>query len=254
MGSDPGFNFLADNFMGATYLWTDAETGQYIRGLCLQKLNGHLSFDDLNTVVKGNQKILAKFIKDEKGLYFNERLQKEIDKRVHHSQLQRDRINKRWNKSDTTVLPGNQSGNTCNETDIETDIVIDLEVKEGMQGENPPELSPDETLFESFRKEYPGTKRGLKTEYDNFRKKHGDHKTVLPLLSTALSNQKQWRVEMSTAGMFVPEWPGLAVWINQRRWENEKPVIENKKNTAIPQCDFQRKAVGKYDNLPKASN
>jgi hypothetical protein len=125
--SDPGFNFFADNFMGATYLWTDAEVGQYMRALCLQKLNGHLSFDDLNTVVKGNQKILNKFCKDEKGLYFNVRLQKEIEKRSHHSQLQSDRASKRWENNNAAVLPRHESGNACNGIGIGIGIETDID-------------------------------------------------------------------------------------------------------------------------------
>jgi hypothetical protein len=58
---------------------------------------------------------------------------------------------------------------------------------------------------------------------------------------------------MATAGMFVPEWPGLSVWINQRRWELEKPVIEIKNKNQSVQMEFQRKAADKYANLPKAS-
>jgi len=134
--SDPGFTFYADNFLGGTMFMTDAQIGKYIRCLCAQKLNGHLSLEELTSIAKDEKKVLEKFIKDSDGRYFNERLQKEINKRLHHSELQRDRINKRWNKHDTAVLPGNESGNTCMNTGtgIEIGINTDSEIKEGVQG------------------------------------------------------------------------------------------------------------------------
>ena len=89
-------------------------------------------------------------------------------------------------------------------------------------------VDSDKEQFDLFRKNYPGTKRGLETEYANFKKKHKDYKKVIPLLSQSLSDQKGWRVEMRDAEMFVPEWKMLQTWINQRCWEMEKPEIINK--------------------------
>lgn len=87
----------------------------------------------------------------------------------------------------------------------------------------------NEIVFDEFRKKYPGSKRGLKTEYENFCKKHRDHNSVLCLLLPSLNNQSAWRVEMAGAGMFVPEWKNLQTWINQRCWEIEKPEITIKR-------------------------
>jgi hypothetical protein len=150
--SDPGFTFYADNFLGGTIFMSDAQVGKYVRCLCAQKLNGHLSLEELKSIAKDDKKVLEKFKQDSEGRYFNERLQKEIDKRSHHSELQRDRINKRWHKHDTTVLPGNESGNTCMNTgiEIETDIKNEFGIKEGMQGEKEKTWRND---FETYLKE-----------------------------------------------------------------------------------------------------
>lgn len=82
-------------------------------------------------------------------------------------------------------------------------------------------------LFDNFRKLYPGTKKGLNTEFNNYKKKHQDYKSVIVILLPALLEQKRWRKEMATAGMFVPEWKHLQTWINQRCWEEEKPEIRH---------------------------
>lgn len=92
-------------------------------------------------------------------------------------------------------------------------------------------FTPDELNFDVFRKLYPGSKRGLETEYKNFVKKHHDNKTVLNLLFTALNDQIEWRREMAEAGMFVPDWKNLQTWINNRCWEIEKPEIKLKQKT-----------------------
>lgn len=82
-------------------------------------------------------------------------------------------------------------------------------------------LSQLEAEFDTFRKAYPGTKRGLKTEFDNFKKKHKDYREVTPKLMPALEALKEWRTKAKEKGVFVPEYANLQTWINQRRWESE---------------------------------
>ena len=78
----------------------------------------------------------------------------------------------------------------------------------------------DLMIFDSFRKKYSGTKRGNKTEFENF-KKHKDWRTVLPLLEGLLTNQILSREQRQRKKMFVPSWKNLKTWINQRCWEDE---------------------------------
>jgi len=75
-------------------------------------------------------------------------------------------------------------------------------------------------IFDSFRKKYIGRKNGLETEFKNF-KKHKDYKQILPLLEQALENQIKWASILDSIDAFVPEFPNLSTWINQRRWEQE---------------------------------
>jgi hypothetical protein len=82
--------------------------------------------------------------------------------------------------------------------------------------------------FNKFRLMYPGTKRGLDTEFKDF-SKHTDFKESAQKLLPSLNSQIEWRKEMKAAGMFVPEWKHLKTWLHQRCWENEKPKIETRK-------------------------
>lgn len=75
------------------------------------------------------------------------------------------------------------------------------------------------TMFEGFRKLYPGTKRGLDTEYENMQKKHKDYKDIIPYLENIIINQIKFKNEQKAKGEFVPQWKNLQTWINNRSWE-----------------------------------
>jgi len=78
-------------------------------------------------------------------------------------------------------------------------------------------------VFEEARKIYPGTKRGLDTEFTNFKKKHKDWRNILPLLKPAIERQIQSR-EIATG--FVPNWKNFQTWINNRCWEEQLKITE----------------------------
>mgnify|MGYP005769721965 FL=1 len=82
-------------------------------------------------------------------------------------------------------------------------------------------------IFDEFRRAYPGTKRGLETEYENFQKKHTDWQRVIPLLMPALQALIKWREAKIEIHQFVPEFANLSTWINQRRWETELEPTEH---------------------------
>jgi hypothetical protein len=93
-----------------------------------------------------------------------------------------------------------------NDNDTVIDNVNDLELK---------------NLFENFRQNYPGTKRGFEVEFENLKKKHKDWEFIIPILSDNLNYQKSSRELKRLAGGFVPEWKNLQTWINQKCWEEE---------------------------------
>lgn len=79
----------------------------------------------------------------------------------------------------------------------------------------------EEITFERFRKAYKGTKRGLKTEFDNFKKKTKDWREVLPTLLPAYERQQAIKQEAVSKGCFVPQEKNLQTYLNQRCWEEE---------------------------------
>ena len=88
------------------------------------------------------------------------------------------------------------------------------------QGEVIEELSQEKVLFESFRKAYLGTKRGLDIEFANFCKKHKDWREVLPFLK--VNYERQIEAKKSQRGSIDPRYEKhLQTYINQRCWEEE---------------------------------
>lgn len=93
---DPAFLFYSSDFLSGTLLMTDEEIGQYIKLLCLQHQKGRLKEKDLLNICKQkNDEIFSKFIKDENGDYYNQRLEIEILKRKAYSESRRNNRKKK---------------------------------------------------------------------------------------------------------------------------------------------------------------
>lgn len=76
---------------------TNEQTGMFIKILCLQHQNGHLSKNDMINICKTyDERIFSKFKKDDDGLYYNEALETEIIRRKTYS-LSRSNNRKRTN-------------------------------------------------------------------------------------------------------------------------------------------------------------
>lgn len=77
---NPAVLWYPGDFIASTSLWNNEQCGAYIRLLNYQFVLGHLSLEQIDMVTKDDI-VLNKFIKDKKGLFFNQRMQQEIDKR-----------------------------------------------------------------------------------------------------------------------------------------------------------------------------
>ncbi|HUX57112.1 MAG TPA: hypothetical protein VMV77_09065 [Bacteroidales bacterium] len=82
MSKDPAFLFYPNDYIGGTMGMTFEEKGAYIELLMTQFNRGHMSGQVIGQVVGQIWvKIQDKFKIDDKGLYYNERLEIEINKR-----------------------------------------------------------------------------------------------------------------------------------------------------------------------------
>lgn len=84
---------------------TNEEVGKYIRLLCLQHQKGHLREKDLLSICQQkSEEIFSKFIQDENGNYYNQRLEIEINKRNAYSESRRNNRNKVDNSNTNVYL------------------------------------------------------------------------------------------------------------------------------------------------------
>jgi hypothetical protein len=103
MAKDPAFLFYPGDFNDGTQDFTNEEVGAYIRLLLFQFSQGHLSIDRIKRKLGRDFEALwpmlaGKFILDNEGLYFNQRLETEQFKRKAFSESRRKNINTRYEK------------------------------------------------------------------------------------------------------------------------------------------------------------
>lgn len=134
----------------------------------------------------------------------NERLQPVLDERAR----QRGKANKRWKNTGESKPVDNY-----------TEVLPRENYATDMQSKGKKSKEDISVIFDQFRVEFPGTKRGLKTELENFLKKNKPE--VVELLLPALNKEKNHREQLSANKHFIPEWKNLSTWINQRCWEQE---------------------------------
>ena len=119
---DPAFLFYASDFLTGVQDLTMEERGQYITLLCIQHQKGRLTNKLIKlTVGTVNDDVLSKFSKDDKGHFYNERLEVEIEKRKQHSARQSERAKDGWKKrkgepETVSALVGLEIGPSINES------------------------------------------------------------------------------------------------------------------------------------------
>jgi len=97
MAKDPAFLFYSSDFITGVAFMSDEQVGKYIRLLCMQHLHGHLSEKHMMHICKTyDADIFAKFKKDDDGLYYNQRVEDEINKRKNFTDSRKaNRISKK---------------------------------------------------------------------------------------------------------------------------------------------------------------
>lgn len=89
MAKDPAFLFYSNDFMSGTQFFTDEQVGKYIRLLIAQHQHGRLNKKQVDFICKMDDDIMSKMTIDSQGLYYNERLETEINKRKAYSESRR---------------------------------------------------------------------------------------------------------------------------------------------------------------------
>jgi hypothetical protein len=125
---DPAFLFYPESFLLGTLIMPFEERGKYITLLCYQHQNGHLSDATIRLLVGSFSDILkSKFKIDENGLYYNERLEIEIQKRAVFVDSRRENGKLGGRKSKAQGKPiGKPNGKAKKNLPINRDIIINI--------------------------------------------------------------------------------------------------------------------------------
>lgn len=124
MAKDPAVLWYWNDWSGGTMTLSRFLKGCYMDLLTAQFNNGHLSLDEIKTVLGSDfgsswPTLQKKFKTDENGLYYNERLLFEATKRKNFSKKQTERINKRYQNSTNDIGTTNNENEIVNENTIE---------------------------------------------------------------------------------------------------------------------------------------
>ena len=209
---DPAFLFYTADFYAGISDLTMEERGQYITLLCLQHLKGHLSAKNIKIAVGTvSEDVLDKFTQDQDNLYYNERLEIEINKRKSYCEKQAENIKKRWEKGntvvDTVVLPTNIPSENEN-------INVNKSINDS---KNINIVNID--LFNTIWKRYP-RKENKQAAYKAFEKLKPDME-LIDTIKKAIEKSRRWK--RWNDPQFIPH---FSTWLNQRRWEDELPESE----------------------------
>lgn len=83
MAKDPAFLFYSNDFESRTKFFTHEQVGKLVRLMITQHQHGRLTLKQMEFVCNGTleSELMEKFDQDDKGLYYNDRLEDEISKR-----------------------------------------------------------------------------------------------------------------------------------------------------------------------------
>jgi uncharacterized protein YdaU (DUF1376 family) len=125
MAKDPAFLFYTNDFASGTQFFTDEQLGKYMRLLMAQHQHGHLSENQVIFICKSyDNHVMSKFVKDSNGLWFNERLEIEIEKRKNYVS---SRSKNKEGKTKERII--SKSYDSHMENEYRNEDVIELNIK-----------------------------------------------------------------------------------------------------------------------------
>jgi len=223
MSKDPSFLFYTQDFLTGTYFMTDEQVGKYIRLLCLQHQTGHLNKEDMLHICKTyDKKVFSKFEQDENGLYFNERLELEVNRRIEYCKTRREN---RLSKITYVKHMENE----------DEDIKKKEEYEEKKEFNSDGYITPN--MFNKFWLVYPrkdGKGKAL-TKWNSICTKGNKRPKWIEIKKAILLQIKSERWQNSE---FIPL---PATWLNQTRWIDDPKEMKNFNREEEVTCPYKFK-------------
>jgi uncharacterized protein YdaU (DUF1376 family) len=155
MAKDPAFLFYPNDYLGGTMGMTFEEKGAYIELLMVQFNRGHMTTHMIGqTVGQLWDNIKDKFIQDDKGLWYNIRLDEEKQKRMAYTASRRNNI-----KGENQHTKKKKSGHMTTHMENENEDVL-LNNKESVKGS----IFSDQQFIEELKRMHRG--KDLSSAFD----------------------------------------------------------------------------------------
>jgi len=135
MSKDPAFLFYPSDWMGGTMTMSRAQKGAYIDLLMCQFNQGHMTIEDIKIILGKDfdtmweQKLKFKFRCNKNGLYYNERLEEEKEKRQKYILSRRNNIS---GINQYSKKSGHMGGHMEDEDENENINIIDNKIDQGI--------------------------------------------------------------------------------------------------------------------------
>ena len=196
---DPAFLFYPNDWIGGTMGMTFEEKGAYMELLMMQFNRGHMTTHMIGqTVGQLWDNVREKFIKDDNGLWYNERLEVEKEKRKRFTESRRNNVSgkNQYTKKTSKKGSGHMTSHMENENKDNINIVFDI--------------------FWSLYNKKVGDKSACEKKWNNL--KDTDRQKIIDTLPSFINTieDKQYQPHPST-------------YLNQRRWEDELSIIQKQK-------------------------
>lgn len=213
---DPAFLFYSADFLVGVMDLTDEETGQYIKLICLQHQKGRLKKESIYRMFPNiSDSVLEKFEIDENGLYYNPRVEEEIEKRERFVESRQENGAK-GGRPVQEVLPQNLRKTDRLKTSKPTQNLRENENENINNNEN--NIDIDNSLYFQWFNElwdkYP-KKRDKKEALAIFLRLKPSEELFKAIIDAVelQKRSKQWQ-----DNQYIP-YP--STWLRGRRWEDE---------------------------------
>ena len=249
MSKSPAVLFYTSDFISGTAFMNFKQRGMYITLLCLQHQQGHLREEDMIELCGGrDEKVFKKFVQDEKGLFYNERMEKEAQKRKIFTESRLKNLRSDLTSPHTECHMDNHMENHMENENInisESNNLIVLSKGISTNLENPPNDRKNdgkipslmEERFNRFWKAYP-RKVAKGYAFECFKKLKPSEALTQKML-TAIEEQKKSAEWLKNSGEYIPN---PSTWLNQGRWEDE--LSEQKESASVvPKYSQNEKGV-----------
>jgi hypothetical protein len=278
MSKDPAFLFYDGDAARDVSHMNRLERGAYFDLIQSQRKFGGYTVEqarkilgkDFDEVWPALELILTK---DENGKFYIEWIQDSIEERKVFAEKQRKKIqdywdNKKKEEEEKEIKKQQKRNKSKDEPRNNHGITVDIPLEEEDEDENEDEEEDEEVEenkrkegvgekqksnlelkndFDDFRVKYPGNKRGLDPEFENFVRRNSKWRDLIPILSVKLDYQIKARQEKAQKGGFIPEWKNLQTWINQKCWTEEITITNTGTNSR------ETKSILTYDEILKLS-